>query len=201
MIALIATTGSVLVAIISKMDFKAFLAARKAEKETADMSTNLMRLAEGLRVLENQSDDPRSGIDRAIMFEGHDGGGEPRIGEPYYIDVVHPEVLASDGDDIRLTQDELKKKYSNLQVDSAYIQMLIDIIHKKDIVFDVDTMEDCLLKKIYEQEKVKQSIVSIVAVQGNSIIYMSQASYSGFLTDGQILQAKIAANQMRQLIK
>lgn len=162
------------------------------------MEINLGSLAQGLRILEDQKNSLTSGVDRAILFEGHDGGSEPKIGEPYYIDVIHPEITIPELGQIRLSQKEIMEAYSDIQVSSDYLEMLQLLIRKKDILFEVSQMPKSLLQAIYVKEGVTHSLVSYVAIVGESLFYMSQAKFDEDpFTAGQLTQAKLAANRMR----
>lgn len=189
---LIAGFTAIVVALISKGKI-AFTAKER-------MYQDMGRLADGMSILEHQVSNADSGIDRAIMFEGHNCGGPPSPDQPYFVDVIQPRTTALKG---HLTADQIKEKYSNMPVDSHYIYMLRDLLKKDHILLNVAEMPDCLLKDIYtsKQEEVKYSLVSLAGIRGNSIIFISQATCSDEMTPETLFNAKLAARKIKNLIR
>lgn len=189
---LIAGVTAIIVALITKG--KITFSAKER------MYQNMGRLADGMAILEHQVSDKDSGIDRAIMFEGHNCGGSPSPDKPYFVDVIQPRTAALDG---HLTADQIKEKYSDLPVDSHYIYMLRDLLKKDHVLFEVAEMPKCLLKDIYtsKQEEVKYSLVSLVGIRGNSIIFISQATTSADMDAETLFNAKLAARKIKNLIR
>jgi len=206
-IALISTVGAVSIAYITNVLAK-FYTKNKDPKHIVEKLTeaevsyakHLAPLGQGLAIIERQAKDPDSGIDRAIMFEGHDDGGPPNPKTPYYVDVIYPQVMP-DPTDKYLTEADLRKKYSNLQVDSYYVNMLSELITTKDTILIPSEMENCLLKEIYISEKVTWSLVSYLGLHGESIIFMSQSTHGELPTSEQILNARLAANHLRSIMR
>ena len=188
----IAIVVAVIVTLITKS--KGLFSAK--ERMYQDMG----RLAEGMSILEHQVSDADTGIDRAIMFEGHNCGGPPSPDQPYFVDVIQPRTRAFVG---HLTADQIKEKYSNMPVDSHYIYMLRDLLKKDHILLNVAEMPDCLLKDIYtsKQEEVKYSLVSLAGIRGNSIIFISQATTSAVMDAETLFNAKLAACKIKSLIR
>ena len=189
---LIAGVTAIIVALITKA--KITFSAKER------MYQNMGRLAEGMAILEHQVSDEDSGIERAVMFEGHNCGGQPSPDKPYFVDVIQPRTVAIEG---HLTAEQIKEKYSNLPVDSHYIYMLRDLLKKEHILFDVGEMPTCLLKDIYtsNREEVKHSLVSLVGIRGNSIIFISQATTSAVMSAETLFNAKLAARKIKNLIR
>ncbi len=189
---LIAGFTAIVVALISKGKI-AFTAKER-------MYQDMGRLADGMSILEHQVSNADSGIDRAIMFEGHNCGGPPSPDQPYFVDVIQPRTTALKG---HLTADQIKEKYSNMPVDSHYIYMLRDLLKKDHILLNVAEMPDCLLKDIYtsKQEEVKYSLVSLAGIRGNSIIFISQATTSAVMDAETLFNAKLAACKIKSLIR
>ena len=188
----IAAFSAIVVALISKGQFVFSAKGR--------MYQNLGRLAEGMAILEHQVSDPDSGIERAIMFEGHNCGGQPSPDKPYYVDVIQPRTRASDG---HLSADEIKEKYSEMHVDSHYIYMLRDLLKEDHVLLNVSEMPPCLLRDIYnsKEEEVKHSLISLVGIRDNSIIFITQATTSDNMDAGTLFNAKLAARKIRNLIR
>jgi len=189
---IIAAFSAIAVALISKG--KIVFSAKER------MYQNMGRLAEGMAILEHQVSDEDSGIERAIMFEGHNCGGEPSPDKPYYVDVIQPRIAEVPG---HLSADKIKEKYSEMQVDSHYIYMLRDLLKKDHILFNVAEMPPCLLRDIYtsKEEEIKHSLVSLVGIRQNSIIYISQATTSPSMDSETLFNAKLAARKIRNLIR
>ena len=110
-------------------------------------------------------------VDRALLFQGHNGGDIPTIDKPYYVTMITKSVA----------RDHLKSLgiYQNIQVDPAYIKLLGHIIKHGYYHFITDKEDDCLLKDYYLTEGVKESIIVYIdTTRSNSIVYASFANFS-----------------------
>lgn len=197
----------VLVALLAKADV--IIGYLKAKRQTAKdkvYQADLLALGESLQILEHTTQEVDiTGVDRAVLFRGHNCGGVPTIGKPYYADVVFSSISEKYADKMSMNQDDIRDKYTNILVDAGYVSMLAEAIDSKshDLIVDVSTMPECLLKSIYEMEGVEHSIISFLATRnGVDIIYMSQSRHDSTpFTDSQIINARLSANKMRQLLK
>ena len=59
-----------------------------------------------------------SGVQRSIVFAGHNSGGVPKPGSPFYVSALHWSTRVS-------RTEEAPPKYQNLPVDAGYISMLV----------------------------------------------------------------------------
>lgn len=134
------------------------------------------------------------GATRAIIFGGHNSGGLPRPGSPYYASALHWHVPDSKFSRIA--------DYQELPVDAAYIRMLLDIERLGYIRFDVSAAApDSLLKRLYTAERVVDSLVFFLCVTDSTFFYLTFASYSRRFTSDEItklgLKAQIIANSIK----
>ena len=108
---------------------------------------------------------------RVLIFSGHDSGGLPRVGSPFWVTILHwvahprnkPRNLAC---------------YENISVDLQYISMLIAAQKEGMVFLRVTEMPDCLLKNYYQAEEVSQSLIIHLGIREKSMFYMSVARYA-----------------------
>ncbi len=101
--------------------------------------------------------------DRVTMFAGHNSGGIPRFGSPFYVTALHS--VHSD----RIAPQD----YENLSVDSHYVQTLVDVIRNQDTHIKYRGMDRCQLKDYYELEGVSEAFISYLGLKANSLYYLS----------------------------
>lgn len=112
-------------------------------------------------------------VDRCLVFVGHNCGGLPKPGERYT--VKSQTGWANNGDDVYRRFD------FEIVIDEPYAEMLLSAHHHGVVVMDVETMPDGLLKGIYRQEGVKQSVLYSLGhdPDRNEFAYCTFASYGG----------------------
>lgn len=133
-------------------------------------------LANNMAMLTNQNECSRiitsvilkEDVKRFILFHTHNGNGQPSNLKPFKVSYL--QYNAVDISEI--------KNYQNLEVDSTYAQMLIDIQNSEShsISMKVDEMDDCLLKTIYKKEKMKYVEIFFLCATNTGIIYTSLAT-------------------------
>lgn len=199
-ISLITALGAVLAAFFGKSVYGRNKQNRLTPEEEIYIQ-HLSPLGSSLGIMEEQANNPDSGIDRAVMLEGHNCGGFPDPKRPYYVDIVYP-VISDDPNNNFLSVKAIKDKYSSLQVDSHHIDLLSELIRVKDKILVTAEMEDCLLKEIFISEKISWSLFSYLCLHGQSIIFITQSCHLPTLspTEDQIFSAKLAANKLRNLM-
>ena len=134
------------------------------------------------------------GATRCIIFGGHDSGGLPRPGAPYYVSALHWHVPASHFARIA--------DYRELSVDAAYIGMLLDIERNGYIRFDVSQgSPDSLLKRIYRAEGVQDSLIFFLAITDATFFFLTFASYERRFTDDEITELSMKAQAIAYEIK
>ena len=128
---------------------------------------------------------------RAIIFRGHNGGGQPSSKTPFH---TSASMWESDRDD----NFRAIATYQSLCVDWPYCQMLLEVIEKKLAVMEVKTMPAGLLRDIYHREKVYHAALAFIGIQGNEIIYISVARLLNEpFSNDDITQLKLAANEIK----
>lgn len=134
------------------------------------------------------------GSTRSIIFGGHNSGGLPRPGSPYYTSALHWHV--PDAKFARIAD------YRELSVDAPYIRMLLDIERLGYIRFDLSpSSPDSLLKRIYASEKVLDSLVFFLCITDSTFFYLTFASYKRQFTVDEITELEIKAQIIGNAIK
>lgn len=129
------------------------------------------------------------GVDRVLLLRGHNSGGIPTPGMPFYTSVVY---RADDHNDTR---------YEEVEVDAAYVKNLVEAYSKSEIRLTTTDMQPCNLREWYTQEKVTHAVIVYLAVINVSFIYLSIASRhtEGFTAD-EMIQIRSRINHIRKLI-
>lgn len=134
------------------------------------------------------------GATRCVIFGGHDSGGLPRPGSPYFVSALHWHVPASHFARIA--------DYRELPVDAAYIGMLLDIERNGYVRFDLSqAAPDSLLKRIYRAEGVKDALIFFLAITDATFFFMTFASYERQFTDEEITELSMKAQAIAYEIK
>jgi hypothetical protein len=133
-------------------------------------------LANNLAMLTNQTECSKiitsvllkEDVKRFIIFHTHNGNGQPNNLKPFKVSYLQYNAV---------NESEIKN-CQNLEVDSNYAQMLIDIQNSEShaVSYEVDKMEDCLLKTIYKKEKMKYAEIYFLCATNTGIIYTSLAT-------------------------
>ena len=130
------------------------------------------------------------GSPRTILWAGHNGGGLPAGGSPFYTSAIHHSIAPG--------HPNLTGSYSKLLVDSAYVQMLIDSIEHLGDAVHVSTakMKPCQLKSYYEAEGVVNSLVIGLGIKDAKFYYISLARYEGDFDKREITLCELQARQV-----
>ncbi len=106
---------------------------------------------------------------RVILFAGHNSGGIPNAGNPFYLSAVHWFFVA----------DHRAKfvGYKNLAVDGHLVKALIDL--RTDLLqsYVVAQMEACQLKDYLRLEGVEHCVLCYVGVFDRQFLFLSIANY------------------------
>ena len=108
---------------------------------------------------------------RVLIFSGHDSGGLPRVGSPFWVTVLHW---------VAHPHNNAKKLscYENVSVDLPYISMLVSSLKEGMVFLTTSEMPECLLKTHYQAEGVSQSLIIYLGIRDKSMFYMSVARYT-----------------------
>lgn len=130
------------------------------------------------------------GAERVILFKGHNGGGLPTGGSPFYVSAAHWWVAPG--------QLDIVNNYKNLLVDSEYVLMLLDSITSPDrtSVQVAATMPDCQLRHYYEAEGVSESLIITLGVTGRELYFLSVARYGGAFSEREKTIAQLKAQTL-----
>lgn len=189
------TSSAVLALVASITGFAKWLLPflRKWERERLRAQTeqgirDTQRMYSHLMALE------AAGVPRTIIFAGHNSGGIPKPGSPFYTSAMHWNIDHTIGDPWT------PEKYQDLPVDASYSKMLVDLIDNGEVRFTTADMPSSQLKAIYEAEGVTDCFITFLGIDNKQIHYMSSALYGGELTEDQITEIRLRSNAIRQLI-
>jgi hypothetical protein len=134
---------------------------------------------------------------RVILFAGHNSGGIPRPGTPFYTSAIWWSI----DDDAVVSNDQIGY-YDKLVVDAEYMSMLLEA--EKDGVVEIHTkdMRPCLLKKYYHSEGVTHSLVFFVAIAEKKFMYISVAKTEDVpFTEDEVTKLRLMADSVREAIQ
>ncbi len=134
------------------------------------------------------------GAERVILFKGHNGGGLPSGGSPFYVSAAHWWVAPG--------QLDIVSNYKNLLVDSEYVLMILDSISSSErtSVQVTATMPNCQLKHYYEAEGIAESLIITLGVKGRELYFLSIARYGGSFSDRERTIAQLKSQTLWQSI-
>jgi hypothetical protein len=135
--------------------------------------------------------------ERFVIFKGSNGGGVPRPGQPFYASAVHEKHK----DD---KHERLIEKYKRIEVDSAYVQMLLEVIATGKKELEVDKMERGLLRSIYRSEGVQYSECYFLGKTEKEVYYCTIATTQEkqrFAGDGDRVEINLAISSIREVFK
>lgn len=169
---------------------KWFLPWWKANAQKKSLIAGLRTLHEVYLKMERLS---AYGAERVVVFGGHNSGGIPRVGSPFYATALHWRVDPKRSPGMA--------DYNELQVDTSYIGMLVHIMQHGSYRFDMEKDQNCLLRRYYEMEGVKDSVIFYLTCVDNTILYLSCASYDRKFTDIEISYMGLIAQSIATDIK
>lgn len=108
---------------------------------------------------------------RSAVFVGHNCGGLPDSGRPFYTSILYYHDAFPGEKDIELS------RYTNVVVDQAYNTLILDIHENGYQVIKTKEMIPSQLKNYYEAEGVTESVVVFLKVKHKELFYMSMARY------------------------
>lgn len=143
------------------------------------------RAIEGLRKL--------SYVDRAIVFNGQNGGGKPTPGQKY---TVQAQLGFSK------THDDIPDSYKFIyHVDSYYCVMLQRMLEHGHVANSTKDMPDgALLKNLYLEEGVVHTVIYYLALIDNTLTFISIGSYKEPFTAPQIAKIELFVARLRGLM-
>lgn len=129
-------------------------------------------------------------IDRVMVMRGHNCGGPPQPGKPYYVRALygwarppHPDPLA---------------RYDfELGIDLPYATVLTDMLRDGISVQTTAKMPPSRLRSFYSHEGVVQSRIYLLALLDNELVYVSFANYSREFTEPECSEIDLCAEQLR----
>jgi len=88
---------------------------------------------------------------RILIFASHNSGQEIKAGVKLYTSVFYEKLNSP--------FKSVKQEYQDVPLDADYVNMLVEIMTKGEIIVHTNKIQNGLLKAIYDQEGVKLSIV------------------------------------------
>lgn len=134
-----------------------------------------------------------AGSASTIIFGGHNCGGKPRQGSPFYASALHWHVPDANVERV--------SSYQNVSVDPPHVNMLLEIQRTGSLRFDVGTMDRGLLRRYYEADGVCDALIVFLAYCDNTLFYMSFCRFEGKFTDNQVTDLNLIAHAISTEIK
>lgn len=133
---------------------------------------------------------------RILLLKLENGGGVPQLGTIQHISVlneaIHPNLKYPPNNIVPIKQD-----FQDYVIDADYQRVLMHMLTDKLVVLNTREMEEGLLKKIYEVNKVEKSVFSPVT----QIPSIGEKSFKGFMIymsiefiDERLFDAKIESD-------
>lgn len=159
---------------------------RRRDRQTLTGFSRYQQLYSALNAIED------AGVPRSIVFAGHNSGGIPKPGSPFYVSALHWNIAGGDS--------STPTKYTHLPVDTGYVSMLVEAMNNGSTRFTTADMPPCQLKDIYSAEGVSDSLVVYLGTRDKKLYYMSAAVLEGELTDDQATEIRLQANVIRNIL-
>lgn len=134
-----------------------------------------------------------STVERALVLRLTNGGGEPIVGTTYYVS-----VMASGMQDVKT---HLVPEYKKLEVDDAYVAMIVGLKKMKRMLLLVDSMPHSLLRDLYNSEKVKYAEVYYLCSTSNATYFCSFATYSEIQLQPSWGDMRRTVSEIRRLLR
>jgi hypothetical protein len=140
----------------------------------------------------------KCGSERTIVFAAHNGSGIPRPGSPFYASAIHWDV---DEDWQKHTgKTESIRDYKMIEVDAAYIEMLLGIINHGSYLFVTEKERECFLKAVYDRAGIVESYLAFLGVHNKKLYYASFARYDHSFRPAEITALSLKANAMKRIL-
>lgn len=160
-----------------------WMAARKTAAHAERYQEGLTALASALRRMEGMLKDIAP-CGRVLLMSGHNGGGMPRIGSPYYVTCVH-HVHDS-------TVNPGMPPYVHVGVDLSYIELLLKVISDGFVRYEFPA--GAMLTDFYEAEGVQDSVLCYLGVYDKHLYYMSAASYGERFSPAEVTRIRLTCS-------
>ena len=134
---------------------------------------------------------------RVILFAGHNSGGIPRPGTPFYTSAIWWSI-----DDDAVESNNQVGYYDKLVVDAEYMSMLLEAEKNGVVEMNTEDMKPCLLKKYYHAEGVTHSLVLFVAITEKKFMYISVAKTDDVpFTEDEVTKLRLMTDSVREAIQ
>ena len=185
-----AVVGAVLTAILTfskwLLPFLRDWTRARRDAKTIDGFARYQELYLALQAIED------AGIQRTIIFAGHNSGGIPKPGSPFYVSALHWMSEAPDRGG--------PAKYARLPVDAGYVAMLVDVMNCGEARFAPEDMGDCQLKSLYTAEGVEDSLLLFLGTRDKRLFYMSASTFYGKMNERQLTEIRLQANIIHNIL-
>lgn len=156
------------------------------DKLTEDALKDFHEMCNEMHALKN------IGYERVIIFTGHNTGGIPQPGAPFYASAIHWDVDNEDRN--------YPARYQNLPLDAACIRALMNVRDQGVVRVTPDNIEG-LTKQLYLIEGVKDSLWINLGIKDRKFYFMSVGMYSDTpITELLQTEALVHANNISLLI-
>lgn len=192
-IAIIAAVGTVLAAWGAQF-IKEWFSARSRKKEVESVLAGMERSQASYSLLSSMRQETTAS--RILLLAGHNSGGYPRPGSPFYVSGLFWSV--DDAQDVSI---RTLPEYKNLPVDADYIKMLLDAEKEGLVVLDVERMPPCQLKRYYQAEGVKHSVLFYLTIKDRKFLYCTACKHTDIpFSETELTTMELKAAALRELL-
>lgn len=134
-------------------------------------------------------------IERVVILKAENGGGKPKVGAHIYISAIM---------EVHSINNSILDNYQRLRADSSYVEILSDLISKGKVVIDPTSVDESLLKTIYQAEKITYSEIYYLHATEEAIFYCSFATTkpnANFQIPSTALAINIVISQISEIFK
>jgi hypothetical protein len=132
-------------------------------------------------------------VDRVLIFQGTNCGGIPAPPRAYVVECLDGWATAPG--------DAPREKYGfPIKVDTAYMQMVAEIIDKGEVEVRTETMPDCQLRGYYESDGVNTARLYRLSVDATRLYYVSVASLTRPFTPKEVRDIRHQIEHLRSVM-
>lgn len=111
-------------------------------------------------------------VERYGLFEGKDSGGLPQAGKPYTVRCLKGKTS------VRGKVSPQEKYSFDIQIDTAYINLLTKIVEEGVIRIKTSEMEPGLLKDLHESEGVSDTLIFFLGIVDYRLLFLGVSRYA-----------------------
>jgi hypothetical protein len=105
------------------------------------------------------------GCERVLLLKAHNGGGIPTPDTNVYSSVIYESTSVKN--------ENLKRSWQNQLIDKDYANLLLDIYKNNRVKLITTSIEDSILKSVYEAHDIQAAYVYNISTKFKRFIYLA----------------------------